>query len=57
MLAAYSVFFVMLVTASFCSWQVLQEVHELRNKTPFEKNQDKMQKEIEKYKGMFRKLK
>lgn len=49
--------FVMLAVMGVCIWQVVEEIHNLRNKSPYEQTKELTQKEIEKYKAGFKKLK
>lgn len=54
---SYCLIFVMLAISALCIWQVSEEIYDLRNKSSFDKALENTQKEVEKYKGKFRKLK
>ncbi len=55
--ASYCFFILMLAATALCIWQVNKAIYDLRNKSPFDKTRENTQKEVEKYKGSFRKLK
>ena len=57
MLAAYIVLFLMLFAAVFFTWQVFEEIHDLQNKSAFDKTRDNTMRDVEKFKGRFNKLK
>lgn len=57
MLAAYAALFLMLAAAAFFTWQVFEEIHDLQNKSSFEKTRDNTLRDVEKFKGRFNKLK
>jgi len=53
---AYCALLVMIASSAFCAWWVVDELHEMRNKSPYEQIKEKTLKEVEKYKGKFNKL-
>ena len=57
MVVAYCVSFFMLIACAFCTRQVFEEIHDLQNKSSFEKTRENAQKDVEKFKGRFNKLK
>lgn len=51
------VFFFILLTASIVSaWLVFDGIHELHNKSAYDQTREKIQKDVEKIKGKFKKL-